>query len=113
VVAVCLAVGAAGAGCGSSPGTATTSSTRASTTAGGDAAAGKSLFASAACGGCHKLKAAGAEGTVGPSLDQSRTTLALVVDVIANGKGTMPSFAGQLTEQQIQDVAVFVVSSRS
>jgi len=31
---------------------------------GGDAAAGKAVFASAGCGGCHTLKAAGSSGKV-------------------------------------------------
>ncbi len=75
------------------------------------AAAGKSVFASAGCGACHVLAAAGATGTVGPNLDQRKPTEALVVDRVTNGKGTMPPFAGQLSEQQIEDVAAFVSSS--
>ena len=35
----------------------------------GDAAAGEAVFASAGCGGCHTLEAAGASGAVGPNLD--------------------------------------------
>jgi cytochrome c6 len=31
-----------------------------------------------------------------------------VVDRVTNGKGVMPSFKGQLTDQQIQDVAAYV-----
>jgi cytochrome c oxidase subunit 2 len=37
---------------------------------GGGADAGKALFASNSCGGCHTLKAAGAAGKVGPDLDR-------------------------------------------
>src|SRR6478752_968005 len=36
----------------------------------GDATAGKAVFTSAGCAGCHTLKAAGATGAVGPNLDQ-------------------------------------------
>ena len=38
-------------------------------TTGSAAPNGKAVFASAGCGGCHTLKAAGATGTVGPNLD--------------------------------------------
>jgi mono/diheme cytochrome c family protein len=77
----------------------------------GDAAAGEAVFASAGCGGCHVLEAAGATGNVGPDLDDSKPEHALVVDRVTNGRGGMPSFAGQLDEKQIEDVAAFVVAS--
>jgi mono/diheme cytochrome c family protein len=35
----------------------------------GDAAAGKALFASSGCAGCHEFKPAASNGKVGPSLD--------------------------------------------
>ena len=77
----------------------------------GDAAAGEAVFASAGCGGCHTLEAAGATGNVGPNLDEAKPEQALVIDRVTNGKGVMPSFAGQLSEKQIQDVAAYVVDS--
>jgi mono/diheme cytochrome c family protein len=77
----------------------------------GDPAAGKQVFASAGCGGCHVLDAAGSSGSVGPSLDDARPDYALVVDRVTNGKGAMPSFEGQLSEEDIQNVAAFVVAS--
>jgi len=97
-----------------SPVTTTTppTTTAASGPGGGDPAAGKSVFTSAGCAGCHTLKAAGAGGTVGPNLDQVQLTPALVIDRVTHGKGAMPSFAGQLSEQQIKDVAAFVIASR-
>jgi cytochrome c oxidase subunit I len=70
--------------------------------------AGKTVFANAGCGGCHTLDAAGASGTVGPNLDQVKPPVALVVDRVTHGKGAMPSFSGQLTKTQIDDVAAFV-----
>src|SRR5581483_822017 len=70
--------------------------------------AGKSVFASAGCSGCHTLQAAGASGTVGPNLDQAKPAKALVVDRVTHGKGAMPSFKGQLSAQQLDDVATFV-----
>ena len=77
----------------------------------GDAAAGEAVFASAGCGGCHTLEAAGASGAVGPNLDDSKPDAALVVDRVTNGAGAMPPFGDQLSEQQIQDVAAYVVAS--
>ncbi|NUT55048.1 MAG: cytochrome c [Thermoleophilia bacterium] len=77
----------------------------------GDAAAGEQVFASTGCGGCHTLEAAGSSGNVGPNLDDAKPEHDLVVDRVTNGKGAMPSFAGQLSETQIQDVAAYVVDS--
>ena len=37
----------------------------------GAATAGKAVFASAGCGGCHTLAAAGTSGNVGPNLDKA------------------------------------------
>jgi mono/diheme cytochrome c family protein len=77
----------------------------------GDPAAGKAVFASAGCTGCHTLKAANATGTVGPNLDNAKPPESLVVDRVTNGKGVMPSFSGSLTPKQIADVAAFVFQS--
>jgi cytochrome c553 len=92
-----------------------TTSTPATTTvasgAQGDPAAGKLVFASAGCGGCHTLKAAGSSGTVGPNLDQLKPNTAIVVHQVEVGGGPMPAFKGSLSEKQIQDVAAFVSSS--
>jgi mono/diheme cytochrome c family protein len=77
----------------------------------GDAAAGEAVFKSAGCVACHTLAAAGATGNVGPNLDEAKPDAALVVDRVTHGKSAMPPFEGQLTEQQIQDVAAYVVAS--
>ena len=45
----------------------------------GDPAAGKTVFTSAGCSGCHTLKAAGATGTVGPNLDQLKPAEPVIV----------------------------------
>ena len=92
---------------GESPGT----TTEAGGEAEGDATAGEAVFASAGCGSCHTLDAAGASGAVGPSLDQTKPDAALVVDRVTNGSGGMPPFKDQLDEQQIKDVAAYVVAS--
>jgi mono/diheme cytochrome c family protein len=77
----------------------------------GDATAGKAVFTSAGCSGCHTLKAAGATGTVGPNLDSLKPPLSKVVPQVLNGGATMPPFKNQLTTKQIADVAAFVVKS--
>ena len=77
----------------------------------GDATAGKSVFASAGCGACHTLSAAGATGTVGPNLDQAQPSYELAVERVTLGQGGMPAFGEQLQPQQIADVAQFVASS--
>jgi sulfite dehydrogenase len=71
------------------------------------------VFAAQACGSCHTLADAGAAGTIGPNLDESKPPYDLVVDRVTNGSGAMPSFADQLSEQQIQDVAAYVVEATS
>jgi cytochrome c553 len=91
--------------------TATTTESAGGPYANGDATAGKAVFASAGCSACHTLKAAGATGTVGPNLDQKKPDEALIVDRVVNGKGAMPSFKSQLSDQQIADVVAFVHES--
>jgi mono/diheme cytochrome c family protein len=78
---------------------------------GGNPVAGKQVFASAGCAGCHTLKAAGSTGTTGTNLDKAKPSLALVLRRVTIGFGTMPSFKDQLSQQQIRDVAAFVVQS--
>ena len=77
----------------------------------GDPANGAKVFASAGCGGCHALEAAGSTGNVGPNLDDSQPDEALVIDRVTNGQGAMPAFADSLSEQEIADVAAYVAES--
>ena len=76
-----------------------------------DAAAGAKVFASAGCGSCHTLAAAKASGQVGPNLDDAKPGYDTVLAKVTNGGGGMPSFGGQLSEQQIRDVAAYVATS--
>ena len=77
----------------------------------GDPKAGKAVFASAGCGGCHTLADAGSSGQVGPSLDEAEPPFELVVERVTNGRGAMPSFADQLDEEQIRNVAAYVAQA--
>ena len=70
------------------------------------------MFASAGCGSCHILADAGTTGTVGPDLDQSSADVEQAFEQIMNGGGGMPAFSDQLSEQEIADVAAYVVAAR-
>ena len=72
-------------------------------------AEGKRLFSSVtpACALCHSLKDAGAEGAIGPSLDELKPDAARVAQAVKNGIGQMPAFS-QLSEAQVQAIARYV-----
>jgi len=89
-----------------------TTTTKPKASAGGGAAAadaaGARVFASAGCGGCHTLKAAGSSGNAGPNLDDLKPSFDAVKTQVSNGGGGMPSFGSQLSGAQITAVARFV-----
>ncbi len=63
------------------------------------------------CSGCHTLSAAGASGTVGPSLDAIAPTAAEVAATVSDGRGGMPSFADSLDQAEIDAIAQYVASA--
>jgi mono/diheme cytochrome c family protein len=71
---------------------------------------GKTIFAQT-CASCHTLADAGTTGTVGPNLDASKPSEALVVDRVTNGRGVMPSFKDSLDADQIAAVAEYVAGA--
>ena len=77
----------------------------------GDPTAGRALFLKSGCTGCHTLADAKATGTVGPNLDQAKPDFRLATARVTLGKNAMPSFKGQLSDQQIADVASYVVKA--
>jgi cytochrome c oxidase subunit 1 len=112
-LAILLAIGAGAAGFFLGRATAgghTKTVVQPSTAGASPTAAGKQVFLSAGCGGCHTLKDAGTGGTVGPNLDQAKPSAALVTHFVTNGAGPMPSFRGQLSPAQIAAVAKYVSS---
>jgi mono/diheme cytochrome c family protein len=125
LVLLALALGLLGAGCldgtettatadtvvGTLPATTTDTGDLPALALKGDPTAGKAVFSSAGCVGCHTLKDAGATGTVGPNLDDAKPDTELVVTRVTKGRGAMPPFAGQLTDQQIADVAAYVTQA--
>ncbi len=72
------------------------------------ASSGADVFSTAGCANCHTLKAAGANGRVGPSLDDLKPAEAVVERQVTDGGGGMPSFKGTLTAAQITAVADYV-----
>ena len=68
----------------------------------------------AACAGCHTMKAAGAEGNVGPNLDTvAGLTVESVIDMVTHGLGVMPAYGEEeiLTPEEIEIVSTYVVNS--
>ena len=50
---------------------------------------------------------------MGPNLDQSTVDFDAAVTQITNGGGGMPAFSSQLSEDEIANVAAYVVSART
>ena len=77
---------------------------------GQDAAAqGKQIFTTN-CAGCHTLADAKAGGRVGPNLDDLKPDEQRVKRKVEAGGGGMPSFRGQLQDDEISAVAKYVSS---
>ena len=86
----------------------------------GDAAAGKTVFADAGCGGCHSFKAAGTSASVGPDLDETLKgkDAAFIEESIKDpnaevAQGFAPSimpqdYASQLSSKEIADLVAFL-----
>ncbi|HEX2199501.1 MAG TPA: cytochrome c [Burkholderiales bacterium] len=68
-------------------------------------------IAQPSCALCHTLAAAGAAGTLGPSLDELKPDKERALQVLRNGSGVMPPFADKLTPEQIEAVAVFIAKA--
>jgi len=63
----------------------------------GDPAAGKEVFASAGCAGCHTFKAAGSSATIGPDLDtalQGKDATFVLESIVDPNKEIAPGFSG-------------------
>lgn len=79
----------------------------------GDGFRGARVFVEAGCADCHTLEGAGALGTGGPNLDmhfaRHRHSFGYVVAQISNGSKGMPAYRDRLSDQEIRDVATFVL----
>lgn len=129
LVPIVLALTACGGGktTGAFPKTVIGTLPKAPSVAKGDPAAGKQLFASSGCGGCHTFKAAGTNGKVGPDLDNLAADAQkanqgseeqYTFDSIKNpgayvvpgySSGVMPSYGAQLKDSQISDLVAFLL----
>jgi sulfite dehydrogenase len=68
---------------------------------------GRALFVDN-CGSCHALAEAGSAGGVGPPLDGTTLDADAIAAKVRDGSGSMPAFAGELTDDEIAAVAAFV-----
>ena len=68
-------------------------------------------IAQPSCALCHTLQAAGAAGTIGPSLDELKPDKAKILQAVRKGLGVMPPYADKLTPAQIEAVADYVAKS--
>ncbi|WP_455285854.1 SorU family sulfite dehydrogenase c-type cytochrome subunit [Cupriavidus necator] len=74
---------------------------------------GRKLFtqtAVPACAVCHTLEHAGAQGAIGPNLDELKPDASRVEKAVRNGIGQMPAFKS-LTDQQVATLAKYVAAS--
>ena len=76
-----------------------------------NASSGADVFKTAGCANCHTLAAAGANGRVGPNLDQVKPDAARVERQVTDGGGGMPAFKDTLSPAQIKAVAEYVSSN--
>ena len=78
---------------------------------GSQAADGEAVFTDN-CGSCHTLSAAGTSGTSGPNLDGLSLDAGAIEAIVRDGRGGMPAFGGDLSEEEIAAVAAFVADAR-
>jgi mono/diheme cytochrome c family protein len=89
------------------------------------ATTGEQIFTAAGCAGCHKLTKAGANGSIGPSLDDLANSPDIkgspedyvresILDpdaTVVSGfqAGVMPSFDGKLSDKQVQALIQYLL----
>jgi mono/diheme cytochrome c family protein len=71
---------------------------------------GKAVFSNN-CGSCHTLSAAGTSGTTGPNLYDVSLDAGAIEGIVRDGRGGMPSFGGNLSDDEITAVAAFVAGN--
>ena len=75
---------------------------------------GRDLFSNYGCANCHTLGDAGATGRVGPAFDgNANLSEDFIVDRVTNGQGMMPSFAGQMSADDIKTLAAYILKTRA
>ena len=70
---------------------------------------GKEIFLNDGnCASCHTLSDAKSIAVIGPSLDEIRPTLEVVLTTVTNGVGVMPAYQDILSKEEIEAVAHYV-----
>ena len=70
----------------------------------------RATFNNFSCGACHVLGDAGATGQIGPALDgNDAMDHEFIVSRITNGAGAMPGFGGQIPEEEIGQLATYIL----
>ena len=73
---------------------------------------GKQIFlADGSCATCHTLEDANSIGNIGPNLNEIKPDISRVLMAVTNGIGVMPAYQWQLSEEEIEAVATYVVES--
>jgi mono/diheme cytochrome c family protein len=124
LLALVLSVGVAACGGGDDEGTGDTTTTETTTdetttettteettTDETTTAAGRDVFI-ANCGTCHTLSDAGTSGSIGPNLDELSLSEETIENQVRQGGGGMPSFEGNLSDDEIESVAAYVASQQ-
>ena len=63
------------------------------------------------CATCHTLQDANSNGNIGPNLNEIKPDISRVIMAVTNGIGVMPAYQGQLSDEEINAVAMYVVES--
>ena len=70
---------------------------------------GKEIFLNDGnCASCHTLSDAKSIAVIGPSLDEIRPTLEVVLTTVTNGVGVMPAYQDILSKEEIEAIAHYV-----
>ena len=73
---------------------------------------GKQIFlADGSCATCHTREDANSIGNIGPNLNEIKPDISRVLMAVTNGIGVMPAYQWQLSEEEIEAVATYVVES--
>ena len=80
----------------------------------GNAVGGKELYVAGNCSSCHGMN--GNEPNVGlgaKDLTQSKLVQSDILQIIGNGKNAMPGYRKTFTQEQLNELALYVESLRS
>ena len=73
---------------------------------------GKDVFLNkAVCSTCHTLADADSNAQIGPNLNEIRPDKMTIMNAVTNGIGVMPAYEDQLTPEEIEAVAHYVLTS--